>query len=69
MAETDAMPGMADSSPSTTLRMVGTTESNRNTRSMRSARSAANASLAGINAIPTTTKSNTLHGRVKNFKR
>jgi hypothetical protein len=45
--------------------MLGTNATSRSTRRIRSERSTENASEAGINAIPMTTKSNTLHGSRK----
>ena len=60
------MPGSAASSPETTRLRVGTAVMSRSTRKTRSARSTENVSVAGTSAMPTTTRSNTLHGSRKN---
>ncbi|MDT7801955.1 MAG: hypothetical protein QOI78_5388 [Actinomycetota bacterium] len=65
-AAIDAMPGIAASSPETTFRMDGTTEISRSTRSTRSDRSTANGPVAGITAMPTTSRSKTFQLSRKN---
>jgi hypothetical protein len=60
------MPGSEASSPATTRRRAGTTVISRSTRSTRSVRSTEKVSVAGTSAIPTTMKSNRLHGSRKN---
>ena len=69
MPITEPRPGIAASSPPATRRMLGTTEMRRSTRSTRSARSTASGPVAGMSAMPTTTKSNTLHGSRKKLPR
>ncbi len=69
MLATEAMPGIAASRPSMTLRIVGTVDNRRSTRSTRNARNAENAWLAGISAISTTVASNRLQGWVKKRSR
>ena len=61
----DAMPGIAASSPDTTRRMDGTCDTSRSTRSTRRARTTENGPDAGMSAIPTTVRSNRLHGSRK----
>ena len=58
-AAIEAMPGIAASRPETTLRIDGTTEISRSTRSTRNDRRTANGPVAGITAMPTTSRSKT----------
>src|SRR5215467_14132215 len=65
----ELMPGSDASSPATTRLSVGTAVIRRSTRRMRSARKTVKVSVAGTSAMPTTMKSNTLHGSRKNASR
>ena len=65
----DPSPGIAASSAPTTRRIEGTMVSRRSTRSTRRARSTANGPLAGISAMATTVKSNTLQGSRQKARR
>jgi len=59
------MPGSAVTSPATTRLSEGSAVTRRSTRKMRSARSTEKDPVAGTRAIPTTSRSNRLHGSRK----
>ena len=60
-------PGTACKRAATILRKRGIVETSLNTRKTRNALNTDNVSLAGINVIPTTTKSKILQGSRKNW--
>ena len=63
------MPGRAVIRPPTTRRSEGTTVIRRSTRRTRSARKTEKAPVDGTSAMPTTNKSNRLHGSRKKAAR